>query len=138
LAAWRIDYNALKLTIVGLLNRSTHMFQARTHLVSLLSILTTVYACAEVNATESTQPVDFNRDLRPILSNNCFQCHGPDEAERQADLAEVAMLMEAQDKSDISLTEEQADEVRRRLAEPSPKATIFAEFSERLRRRYGV
>ena len=59
-------------------------------------------------------------------------------AERQADLAEVAMLMEAQDKSDISLTEEQADEVRRRLAEPAPKTMILVEFSERLRHRYGV
>ena len=59
-------------------------------------------------------------------------------AERQADLAEVAALMEAQDKSDISLTEEQADEVRRRLAEPAPKTMTLVEFSERLRHRYGV
>ncbi len=30
--------------------------------------------------------VDFSKDILPILSNNCFQCHGPDAAQRVAEL----------------------------------------------------
>ncbi len=30
--------------------------------------------------------LSYNRDVRPILSDRCFQCHGPDSAVRKADL----------------------------------------------------
>jgi hypothetical protein len=59
-------------------------------------------------------------------------------AERQADVVHVVELMEEQDKSDLRLTVGQAAEVRRRLGETNPRTLTLAEFSEHLRRRYGV
>lgn len=31
-------------------------------------------------------PLEYNRDIRPILADSCFACHGPDSAARKADL----------------------------------------------------
>ena len=39
-----------------------------------------------VQAGDPSRPVEYNRDIRPILSENCFFCHGPDKGNRKADL----------------------------------------------------
>ena len=36
--------------------------------------------------TSPANAVDFDRQVRPILSDNCFTCHGPDDSQRQAKL----------------------------------------------------
>ena len=48
--------------------------------VRLLLALTAGVLCA------AEKPVDFDRDVRPILSDNCFACHGPDDKHRMANL----------------------------------------------------
>jgi hypothetical protein len=45
--------------------------------------LSWTHGTAARSAGQAPPPLSFNRDVRPILSNNCFACHGPDEKQRE-------------------------------------------------------
>ncbi|HEY7157679.1 MAG TPA: PSD1 and planctomycete cytochrome C domain-containing protein [Gemmataceae bacterium] len=59
----------------------------RLALLSLtIALLAVPAAAAEPKSNAPSAPIVFGRDVLPILSDNCFLCHGPDARKRKADL----------------------------------------------------
>jgi Protein of unknown function (DUF1553)/Protein of unknown function (DUF1549)/Planctomycete cytochrome C len=50
------------------------------------AILVCCWMCGSLQGAFAQAPIDFRREVLPILSENCFTCHGPDEKTRKADL----------------------------------------------------
>lgn len=84
-----------------------------------VAVLGMVLSCGDgsVRAGE----VSFTRDVRPILSEYCFTCHGPDADHRKADLRlderESAMVM-------IEVGDPEASELWRRMASDDPESMM--------------
>ena len=60
------------------------MFEYRTVRCFCAALL--LVSCSVWSQSVVSQAVDFNRDVRPILSDHCYACHGPDAQKRKADL----------------------------------------------------
>jgi hypothetical protein len=61
-------------------------FVRDTRLMKWRVVAATVLVLAQGLTGWSDEPISFNRDVRPILSNHCYQCHGPDEKHREGGL----------------------------------------------------
>ncbi len=68
------------------------------HLGSLISRVITILAVTFGSAAHADAAVDFNRDIRPILSDKCFTCHGPDATNRKT---KMRLDMEATAKVEV-------------------------------------
>jgi hypothetical protein len=51
-----------------------------------IALATPLLAVDGSDAQQKTGPIQFNRDIRPIFSDNCYACHGPDHNKRKAGL----------------------------------------------------
>src|SRR6266550_3105674 len=73
------------------------MFSGRYCILLLTQLL--LIAWSGFSTLAATNEIQFNRDIRPILSESCYSCHGPDKNQRKAklrlDVREVAIEREA-------------------------------------------
>jgi len=67
--------------------RLSAAFFPKIHVMGLvIRTLLGLALLAQFGSAAGAAPIEFNRDIRPILSDKCFACHGPDPAAREADL----------------------------------------------------
>jgi hypothetical protein len=88
-------------------------FAMRRHVVFLLMLASAVFA----------QPVQFNRDIRPILSDKCFACHGPDAVARKIKLrldSETAAKMDLGGRFAIVPGDPEKSQLVRRITAENP------------------
>ena len=62
------------------------MLRRTTSILTCVCLLLSAHVCTAKPSDAQGTTVNFNRDIRPLLSDRCFHCHGPDEENRKAEL----------------------------------------------------
>ena len=71
-----------------------------------------------INGAAEEPPVSFRREIRPLLADKCFHCHGPDPARRQADLR---LDVEASARRTLKGTDTATSELLQRITTEDPE-----------------
>ena len=87
-------------------------------------------------------PLEYNRDIRPILAENCFACHGPDSAARKGDLRIDKREAAVEKKAIVPGKVDESELIRRILSAdseevmppPATKKTLTAAQKETLKK----
>ena len=103
--------------------------------------------CAVLSALESgahaeSPALDFNRDIRPILAENCFYCHGQDANKRQAELRldvrdvaiEAGAIVPKDPRSQRARLADQRDDPEELMPPPKSNRRLTPEQKKRLER----
>jgi hypothetical protein len=98
----------------------------RFRTLALFGIFTASYFACSSRGNE----IDFSRDIRPILSENCFLCHGPDDSSREADLR-LDLRDEAVAAGAISESQWQDSGLLERIKSNDPDAKMPPEASHK-------
>lgn len=121
------------------------MMQAQSPMVRCCGILAVMLSASFV-AAQDKRRINFNRDIRPILSDACFQCHGPDKSKRKAglnldtaegaraDLGGHAAIVPGKPEQSALLERISSKEASRRMPPPKSGAALKPEQIELLRR----
>lgn len=89
-----------------------------------LFALAIVFRATAAQAADAQRPIDFNRDVRPVLADNCYSCHGPDEKKRQADLRldqSASALADRGGYAVVAPGDVQGSELLKRIASTDPE-----------------
>ena len=105
------------------------LFAVRSSAVRLVGLL--ILATLSLANAAQAEEIDFGRDIRPILSNACFRCHGPSEDTREADLrldSRAGLL----DESVVVPGDLSASELIERITTDDPELQMPPAGSERI------